>query len=135
MMCMPLPVTEIERWQKDHDLLIELKTQLGFQGDELENSGRILTKLDDKMGRFLEMLDKKADKAEVVEIRHELNKKVDRSEHTDLLIRVGKIDELHIVDKAKKEVVINLGNMGYKGWLLLTGVVLFIISVANFVNK
>lgn len=112
-----------KRTNNDHDLLITLNTK--FESFESSFS-RAFLNLEDKMSRILIQMEQKADKSDIKLIQEEL-KSIDG--------RVRVVEDKIQKDETKKELIINLGNMGLKGWTILTGFVLFIIAIINAIKK
>lgn len=96
--------------QNDHDLLIILHTK--FEQFE-KTHARFWSELNDKMTRMLHEVEKKAEKEDV----KELEKRVIILENYDNEQRV------------RKQTIINLGEIGVKGWVVISGAVLFFIAV------
>lgn len=109
---------------KDHDLLIRLSTQ--FESLEKIQSTN-WANLNDKFAQLLQSLSTKADKEDI----HKINEMLaDHTKRIDLLEDKSKDAE------TKKQLVLNMGNLGLKFWGFLTGTIIFLMGVYDgFFNK
>lgn len=101
----------------DHDLLIRLDTK--FE-EFIKSHSMSFKDLNEKLLRVLNQIENKADRHDVVAL-------MDRVEKIDERIVVLETDRM--TEIAKKQTIINLGNIGAKGWAMITGAVLFILAV------
>lgn len=92
--------------RSDHDLLIKLDVQLTQMYVTLQN--------------FITTLEKKADKADVEALKHEIAR---------LNVVVGKLETDNKLATARKQTIISVGEMGLKGWAALLTTISFILGL------
>lgn len=101
----------------DHDLLIRLDERFST----FETSvARMLTDFNDKISRLLDHLEKKVDKSDFVAVE----KKVEVID-----TRVIALENDKIARDAGRQMIINIGSLGWKGWLLAAGIISLIIGL------
>lgn len=108
---------------QDHDLLIRIHTQ--FESFEKVNS-TLHANLNDKIVTLMTNLSSKAEKEDLREI-HEFVKNVD--------VRLAVLEKKTAEYEIKKQTVINLGNMGIKGWSLITAAIGLFLALFSKLTK
>jgi len=108
---------------EDHDLLIKLHTR--FETFE-KMTTQMWDSLNGKMAQILMEVSSKADKRDVDFIQQG---------YEILTSRTTQLERLIDTQNAKKQTLIDLGNMGVKGWAVFTGVILFAIAVFDALRK
>ena len=105
------------RNQDDHDLLIKLDTRF----DSFENMFcRMSDSINDKITQILAILNTKVDKNELDLLRQQ----------TDAhLTRIKDIEQAQRDAKVRRQFVVDLGSMGIRGWVFLTGAIIAIMTI------
>lgn len=79
-----------------------------------------------KFEKVFSLIEKKADKEDVREIKKEI-KYIDT--------RVKSVEDKQETQEAKKQTLIDIGNMGVKGWGILIGGVSFCIMIIEWIKN
>ena len=109
---------------KDHDLLIRLSTL--FESFEKSQSTN-WANFNDKFAQLLQSMNDKASKEDFRQMTESI-KLLDG--------RVEVLEDNHKTSETKKQVILNMGNLGIKFWGFLTATIVFLMGVYNgFFNK
>lgn len=104
---------------KDHDLLIKLSTQ--FETFEKMQSTN-WANFNDKFAQLLQSLNEKVNKEDFRQMTEAIK---------SLDARVEILEDNNKTSETKKQVILNLGNMGIKFWGFLVVAITFLMGVYN----
>lgn len=106
-----------EHNNSDHDLLIRLDQKMG---DFTKNMDSRMKEMGEKMAVLLNIIEKKVDQKEY----DKLEKRVEDHE-----TRISDLENKNENREVQKETVIRVGKITWKGWLGISGIILFILTV------
>lgn len=105
-----------------HDLITELHTEFKiFKQEQFPEFSRQLTQ---RIDRFFEILEKKADKEDVRDNRRRID---------EIESRVGVLEATHNVQQIKKETFISIGKFGLSAWQTIGAIIATSATIAGAV--
>jgi len=105
--------------RNDHDLLIKLDTRF----NSVENMFcRMSDSINDKISQILAILNTKVDKNEFDTLKQQTEAH---------LVRIKDIEQTQRDAQVRKQFVVDLGSMGVRSWLFLTGAIITVITIVR----